>query len=472
MFKSRVIGINQVLFIVQILLAIFVYYIALGLFNHYYHQTILGGGRLDWERYGSVCAIMVFTLLFTMQSRSLQKKNLLHLSTYDAHDISLRRTFFVLLGELFFIFITRNDTVSRFFLVAFLPVLHLSLFFTHRYLPRFLANASFRGEREQRTLVCGSSQMLSRIKFWLDRKESLGLRTVGLLTDEADLKLADGLPVLGKIDDLEKVMVEENVAQVFFLEIPEPKKKAAHYYRLVEKHGARMLMVNDLEEIIGHSVVAVEDDGLHFIGIRQEPLENIFNRVMKRGMDITLSLWVVLFILPVACVVVKLMQWLQSKGPLLHIQDRAGMNNRNFRMLKFRTMHVNTEPITKQAEKNDPRVFPWGRALRRFSLDELPQFWNVLVGDMSVVGPRPHLQKHNSDFAQIMGHYQIRSFVKPGITGLAQVRGFRGEAKNKGELIARVVSDLHYIENWSLSQDILIVLRTAVQMIFPPRTAY
>lgn len=471
MFKNRVIGINQVLFITQIILAVVVYYFALTLFNKYYHARA-NSGPLDWERYGYVCAIMVVTLVGTIQSRTIQKKNLLHLSTFDAHDISLRRTFLVLLTELLFIFMIRNDTVSRAFLIGFLPLLHLSLFFTHRYLPRFLANASFRGEREQRTLVCGTPRDLTRIKFWLDRKEALGLRTVGILTDESSAKVIEGLPVLGTMKDLEKVLKEESVAQVLFLQIPEPKKLTAELYRMVEQYGARFLMLNDLEEIIGHSVVTVEDDGIHFISIREEPLENIFNRAAKRFMDIVISLAIVATILPVLCIIVKLAQLFQSKGPLLHKQMRAGMNNRHFKLLKFRTMNEHTEPLSKQAEEHDPRIYPLGSLFRRFSIDEFPQFWNVLLGDMSVVGPRPHLPEHNVDFAHIMGHYQVRSFVKPGITGLAQVRGFRGQTKTKGELIARVVSDLHYIENWSLSLDIVIVLRTAVQVFFPPKTAY
>jgi lipopolysaccharide/colanic/teichoic acid biosynthesis glycosyltransferase len=157
---------------------------------------------------------------------------------------------------------------------------------------------------------------------------------------------------------------------------------------------------------------------------------------------------------------------------LFHKQKRSGIHNKEFIMLKYRTMHEHNGDLAIQAQRHDPRVYSFGRILRRFSLDEIPQFWNVLMGNMSVVGPRPHLPEHNRDFAQVMGHYQVRSFVKPGITGLAQVRGFRGNASNRSALIARVVSDLHYIENWSFSLDLLIILRTMVQMIFPPKSAY
>jgi len=129
------------------------------------------------------------------------------------------------------------------------------------------------------------------------------------------------------------------------------------------------------------------------------------------------------------------------------------------------------EDLTRQATAGDARVFPAGRWLRRFSLDEMPQFLNVLRGEMSVVGPRPHLVEHNLHFAEVLSSYPLRTFIKPGITGLAQVRGFRGEARTREDISARLQSDLVYLENWSLSLDLGIILRTLWQMIRPPRTA-
>jgi lipopolysaccharide/colanic/teichoic acid biosynthesis glycosyltransferase len=182
---------------------------------------------------------------------------------------------------------------------------------------------------------------------------------------------------------------------------------------------------------------------------------------------------VVICILPPVCVLIWLLQKAQSPGPLFYVQERAGIQNRTFRIIKFRTMNVgNNDKPALQATVHDTRIFPSGRWMRKFSLDELPQFWNVLRGQMSVVGPRPHLRVHNEQFSHVLSNYQIRSLVKPGITGLAQVRGFRGEALDQGLLRKRIESDLYYIENWSFAADLIIIARTAWHMIFPPKTAY
>jgi putative colanic acid biosynthesis UDP-glucose lipid carrier transferase len=170
-------------------------------------------------------------------------------------------------------------------------------------------------------------------------------------------------------------------------------------------------------------------------------------------------------------VLVWLCQRLQSPGPLWHRQKRAGLQNRPFEILKFRTMHTGSGDETVQAKRGDARIYPLGRWLRRFSLDEIPQFLNVLSGEMSVVGPRPHLVEHNKQFAEVVQQYHLRTFIKPGITGLAQVRGFRGEARTLDDISARLQSDLIYLENWSLTLDFGIVLRTIWQMIRPPATA-
>jgi putative colanic acid biosynthesis UDP-glucose lipid carrier transferase len=219
-------------------------------------------------------------------------------------------------------------------------------------------------------------------------------------------------------------------------------------------------------------VIYIEDDGHHFISLRREPLENPFNRIAKRALDVGFSLLVVgLILLPIALVVWTI-QRIFSPGPLFFKQVRAGIQNQQFVIWKFRTMHVDNPDAARQVTEDDPRIFPGGRFLRRFSLDEIPQFINVLHGDMSVTGPRPHLIEHNEQFARQIASYPIRTVVKPGITGLAQVRGFRGEARTADDIARRLESDITYLENWRLTLDIAIILRTVWQMLFPPKTAY
>ncbi|HEX8255624.1 MAG TPA: sugar transferase, partial [Thermoanaerobaculia bacterium] len=188
--------------------------------------------------------------------------------------------------------------------------------------------------------------------------------------------------------------------------------------------------------------------------------------------DIAISLPVMLAIFPVLTLIVWLAQRLQSPGPLFHVQTRAGLQNRRFPILKFRTMHPQNADVARQARDGDERVYPIGKWFRKLSIDEVPQFWNVLRGDMSIVGPRPHLIEHNNQFSQFMANYHVRTFVKPGITGLAQVRGYRGEARSNADIENRVACDIEYLENWNLSLECGIILRTCAQMVIPPRTAY
>jgi lipopolysaccharide/colanic/teichoic acid biosynthesis glycosyltransferase len=240
---------------------------------------------------------------------------------------------------------------------------------------------------------------------------------------------------------------------------------------MTQQRGVRFLIYNNLSEELRHPVVTFLDDGLAFFALRDEPLENPFNRVCKRLLDLLIALPSIFLLLPIAAIIIRIFQFFQSPGPLLHRQIRAGIQNRRFCLLKFRTMHPGHDQLDRQAKVDDPRIFAAGRLFRRISLDELPQFFNVLRGEMSVVGPRPHLIEHNQAFAELLANYHIRALVKPGMTGLAQVRGFRGEAKTPSDISARLQSDLAYLENWSLLLELSIITRTIWQLIFPPKNA-
>ncbi|PYK86462.1 MAG: hypothetical protein DMF47_06535 [Verrucomicrobia bacterium] len=271
---------------------------------------------------------------------------------------------------------------------------------------------------------------------------------------------------------MKKVIRELGITQVILLEFPLFTEINRNIIRICDQLGIRLLIVSDLEEKLRHSVTHFEDDGFRFIGLREEPLENPLNRFFKRAIDLAIALPVVLFIFPILAVLVWVAQRYQSPGPLFHAQTRAGMQNRQFIIFKFRTMRPDHDELARQARDRDERVYPLGKWFRKLSIDEVPQFWNVLRGDMSIVGPRPHLIEHNNQFSRLMENYHVRAFVKPGITGLAQVRGFRGEARNNSDIENRVACDIEYLENWHLSLECGIILRTFAQLIVPPRTAY
>ena len=177
-------------------------------------------------------------------------------------------------------------------------------------------------------------------------------------------------------------------------------------------------------------------------------------------------------VLPPLMLVVRIAQKLQSPGPLFFWQAREGFHNEPFDVLKFRTMHVGAVPDERlPSSKEDARLYPFGSFMRRTSLDEMPQFWNVLCGKMSVVGPRPHLKTYNDQYRQVFFRAYVRCLVKPGVTGLAQARGFRGDARTPEEVVHRMESDIEYLENWSFWLDCWLILRTATQIFVPPKGA-
>lgn len=195
------------------------------------------------------------------------------------------------------------------------------------------------------------------------------------------------------------------------------------------------------------------------------PLDQTFNTIYKRLLDIAISLGVVVFLLwwllPILAILIKL----DSKGPIFFIQKRTGVNGLDFSCIKLRTMYVNDEANKKQAVSGDPRITRVGAFLRDKHLDELPQFINVLMGQMSIVGPRPHMLAHTKEFTKKIDKYMYRHFVKPGITGLSQVKGFKGEILSHASLLGRFKLDLFYLRRWSFGLDLWIVYQTAMEII-------
>jgi len=194
------------------------------------------------------------------------------------------------------------------------------------------------------------------------------------------------------------------------------------------------------------------------------PLEDPLNRIIKRLSDVLMSL---VFLIPTALLfpIVACIIKIQSPGPIFFRQRRTGLDGKEFEMIKFRSMHVNQDADKVQATENDPRKFGFGAFMRKSNIDELPQFWNVLRGDMSIVGPRPHMLAHTMQYSQLIDKYMVRHFVKPGITGWAQVTGFRGETKEKWQMEGRVERDIWYIQNWTIWIDLRIIWMT-VKTIF------
>jgi len=465
MVTQRTEGFYRLFLLCQIVIVALLFWFGVWVMVTFYSPS----AELTWRRYSIYCGMLVLGMVLESLTRDGSKNYLLQNELLRQHRLSLRQTIASTGALVLYLIGAKDAFISRIFFFNFVPWLYVALLFSHYYLPPVLARTIFK--HDEKTLLVGSSQKAAQLRDWLRRKDKIGLRTIGLISDEKIDPSEEGIPVLGSPDQLVKIIRERGITQIILLEFPLTETNQ-NIIRVCDQLGIRLLIVSDLEEKLRHSVTHFEDDGFRFIGLREEPLENPLNRFFKRAIDLAIALPVVLFIFPILVVVVWVAQRFQSPGPLFHAQTRAGMQNRQFVIYKFRTMRPDHDELTRQARDQDERVYPLGKWFRKLSIDEVPQFWNVLRGDMSIVGPRPHLIEHNNQFSRLMENYHVRAFVKPGITGLAQVRGFRGEARNNSDIENRVACDIEYLENWHLSLECGIILRTFVQLIMPPRTAY
>ena len=467
MFKTRIVGIYQALTLLELGLSQALYWLSLGLFRKYY----TGGFFFDIDAYLGCAFVLFISLVILFWKTDFQQVGLISPSFLHSYRWSFQRTIVGLGSILLYLFVTKNETVSRSFMFTHFGIQFITIFLTHRYFPEFFAALSFKGRRRQNALLIGPLKKAVRMKNWIQQKGMLGIRPVGVISQDAVEGEFSGLKIISPNERIESVLKEHKISHVILLELPERKKELAGLFALFEKNAVRLVIVNDLEETLGHSVVMIEDDGYQLIGMRTEPLENPLNRAMKRILDVLISLPVILILLPMVMLLVKWYQRKQSPGPLFVFQRRGGMQAQSFEMLKFRTMHPNHRTIAKQATKGDNRIYPAGVWMRKYSIDEIPQFWNVFKGEMSVIGPRPHLIEHDASFAEVTKNYLVRSYVKPGITGMSQVKGLRGATSNPTDLYDRVASDIYYIENWSLRMDLEIILKTFRHLFLPPSSA-
>jgi len=374
-------------------------------------------------------------------------------------------------------FATQDHSISRLFLGIFLVWSWLGLAFLNAWVPGKLARFIFQKGHRLPTVFVGNPGSFARVAEWIANKEPLGIHPVGLLSPEPlpPGSPAPSVPWLGTLADLPRVLEERPVGQVVMLELPANDEEAGRVIAACRDRGCRLLIHSNIEERYTQPLVPITEEGRHFYTLQEEPLEDPLNRLIKRAFDLVIALPVVILVLPFLCAWVALMQAIQAPGTLFHARERRGKQGNVFCMLKFRSMYTapdNAAAESVQVLTEDERVFPFGRFLRRRSLDEFPQFWNVLVGEMSVVGPRPYMPLLDEEFRQQTLGYRTRNLVKPGITGLSQSMGFRGAVLEDEMVRRRVYWDVYYISHWSVWMDLQITSRTLWQVISPPDSAF
>ena len=352
-------------------------------------------------------------------------------------------------------------TYSRWFMGLFM-LLDLFLVATSRLLIRsYLQRRQLKGHNLQRILVLGAGRLGQEIAAKLQDHRELGFRVVGFLDDDpgkAEGRYAD-IPVLGTMSEADRIVEEHHVDTVYIALPLEAHKKML---RALRKVGEECVEVKIVPDVLQYATIkaSLEDlDGTPVINLSQVPLQG-WNSLVKRVMDVAVSLVALVglvFLIPILPFI-ALAIWLEDRGPILYRQERMGLDGKPFLIWKFRSMRVDAEASTGPvwATREDDRRTRVGRILRRWSLDELPQLWNVLRGDMSLVGPRPERPTFVREFKHKIPQYMLRHRVKAGITGWAQVHGWRGNTSIK----KRLQYDLYYIENWSLKLDLKILWMT------------
>ncbi len=329
------------------------------------------------------------------------------------------------------------------------------------YLKRYRA----KGGNYRRIIVIGTTNASLQFVKEIQEHNEFGYRFMGYF-DDPETSMAEPQ---GNLKDVKSYCLEHHVDEIYFA--LQPADMSDYVDDLMEFSSERMIRFRIVPEFSNYISKQFKKVNIEYYGntpilsIRPEPLDNLYNRMQKRLFDISFGLVFFLIIgwwlFPIIALCVKF----SSKGPVFFKQKRSGEGNREFTCYKFRTMKVNAEADTQQAYKGDPRITRVGSILRKTNLDELPQFINVMKGDMSVVGPRPHMLKHTEEYSKIVNNFMVRHFVKPGITGAAQANGYRGDTTDPALMEKRVQYDLWYLENWSFWLDVKIVFLTVWSMV-------
>lgn len=409
---------------------------------------------------------------------------IIHVRTVSLWDI-IKRTFNLAALTTFIMFLLIHfisDGGGLFnFCFIFLAVFYASLIISRCSERTLLKHFRAKGRNSRSALFVGNDPVVLDMYRKLMEDPARGYRIKGYYADEPISQCPIEFLHLGTLADLNRHIdstidraihgtpvdtheifcsLSHNESDEIFKIVRFCNKNVIHFYYIPRAFGKYQLNLIP-KMLMGTSVYASHN----------EPLNKTGNKIVKRIFDIAVSGIICLFMLPFIPIIALIIK-IQSPGPLFFKQDRTGLNGETFKCLKFRSMHVNKDADKAQATKDDPRKFAFGNFMRKTNIDEFPQFINVLKGDMSIVGPRPHMLYHTEMYGTLIDKYMIRHFSKPGITGWAQVTGFRGETKELWQMEERIKRDIWYIENWSFWLDIKIILLTAKSIIMPDKNAY
>ncbi|MES2133715.1 MAG: undecaprenyl-phosphate glucose phosphotransferase [Bacteroidota bacterium] len=343
---------------------------------------------------------------------------------------------------------------------------------------RLITYLHYKGFTQKKILIIGAGKTGMAFFDIINDQRHLGYEVVGFLDDQAKPHLNGSY--LGKLEKLDEY-VSTNMREFDEVVVALPNaanEKIKHIADIVGNHAVKLRIIPAYHELINSQYRVGTFGDFPMITLRDEPLDDIHNRVIKRVFDTVFALFILVFICSWLFPIVAVAIMIDSKGPIFFLQERWGRKNKKIKCYKFRSMYTYSKDVSdkdgkyQQAKKNDSRITRVGRVLRKTNLDEFPQFINVLFGNMSVIGPRPHPTPLNVESKQVVDNYLVRHLVKPGISGWAQVKGFRGDTSDPNSMRERVKCDIWYIENWSLWLDIRIILLTVWGTVMGDKNAF
>ncbi len=350
-----------------------------------------------------------------------------------------------------------------YFMVTSFTLISIFKFLLFYYLKKYriVTGSNFRN-----AIIIGYTPEAIRLKELFETRNDYGYRFLGFFSDKKS-----NANIKGKLADLKNFVIVNKVDEIYCSLNEISNDELKNLVDFADENNKTIKFIPDTKEIYSKNLKIEYYEFFPVLSLRRTTLHDPTTKAFKRIFDIVFSSLVIIGLLSWLTPILAILIRIESKGPTFFRQGRPGIDEKEFFCYKFRSMKINKTTET-EASKNDPRVTKIGRFLRKTSIDEMPQFINVLMGDMSVVGPRPHLWSQNKAYGNRIKKYMVRHYVKPGITGLAQVRGFRGEIETDEDMINRIKYDVFYIENWSLLLDIKIILQTVINIFKGEEKAY
>jgi putative colanic acid biosynthesis UDP-glucose lipid carrier transferase len=395
-----------------------------------------------------------------------------YIYSFEKFSRQTMSAYFYFLGVvLLYLFFTKEGNISRLFLISILTSFAVSLMinrFLHLALYNYFQN---RNHIVRKVMIIGYNDRAKKLAEYLEQ-EPVKTEIVGFCEEEENISELSNYPIISGINEVVETSKQYKVTEIYSTIAPEQQTGIYKLMAQADQACIRFRIIPDLNHFIRKPVHIDYFNDMPVLSLRKEPLDDVGNRIKKRFYDVVFSSLIILLVLSWLVPIVGLLIWLDNRGPVFFIQQRSGKGGKPFGCIKFRSMKVNRDANLRQATRDDNRITRVGRFLRKSNLDEMPQFFNVFMSNMSIVGPRPHMTKHTDDYSKMLNHYMIRHFLKPGITGWAQIHGFRGEIKYMEDINNRVEYDLWYLENWSLWLDTRIIVMTAFNMAKGEKNAY